>query len=493
MPKILTISASLLKFPFVLSCLILYCPSVWSFGERALKPYSPEIKKVALVVGNSNYGIIESLDNPINDALAMRNSLASIGFDVHVRLDGTREEIVRDLDRFGDRISSKNTIGLFFYAGHGVQIKGQNFLVPVDATLEAESLPNREFVPLSILLRQLGKADNYANIVILDACRNNPYTQAGKISKGLAEMNYSTGSDLLVAYATGPGEVAFDGDGSNSDFTRSLQLRIKEPESKIEDVFKQVVNDVKLSTKNKQQPWITFSLTKDLCLVSCPIENESGTISISTSSSGSLSEDETRFRFFVDYARSELVLKKESPTERDRYGRRETYKESYRGTGGGIFIQYFLNSDFSIIYKDMSTDLEPVSFTSYTGGTRELKGEGTIDFRSFTMAYNWGGVRDSWIGEWWIWYLGLGYGYTSVNLEAWTGQNYTNSSVTHLSGQGILGFDYRTESDWVIGFSIVSSSDGSPSGNRVQQLEEQGYSVSVSSSLTALSLGYQFY
>ena len=109
------------------------------------------------------------------------------------------------------------------------------------------------------------------------------------------------------------------------------------------------------------------------------------------------------------------------------------------------------------------------------------------------MAYNWGGVRDSWIGEWWIWYLGLGYGYTSVNLEAWTGQNYTNSSVTHLSGQGIIGFDYRTESDWVIGFSIVSSSDGSPSGNRVQQLEEQGYNVSVSSSPTALSFGYQFY
>jgi len=135
LPKILTISARLLKFPFVLSCLILYCPSVWSFDERALKPYTPEIKKVALVVGNSNYGFIESLDNPINDALAMRNSLASIGFDVHVRLDGTREEIVRDLDRFGDRISSKNTIGLFFYAGHGVQIKGQNFLVPVDATL----------------------------------------------------------------------------------------------------------------------------------------------------------------------------------------------------------------------------------------------------------------------------------------------------------------------------------------------------------------------
>ena len=500
---------------FFLLVYLSFFPSQISLGqERAIRPHNPFTKKVALVIGNANYSWIEALNNPGNDAIAMKQSLEKIGFDVQLRLDGTKDEIVRDLNKFGDRITDKNTIGLFFYAGHGVQIENQNYLIPVDATLEADSLPNFELVSLSILMRELKRADNIANIIILDACRNNPYNQlSSSNSKGLAEMNYPKRNDLLIAYATSPGEVALDGIGPNSEFTRSLHQRIKEPGNKIEDVFKLVMNDVKNTTNDQQRPWITFSLTKDICFVTCPekgkvispITNpkykpeqkptpepkvETHYIPTFSSPGTTFKIDESSFRLFVEYAMPGLMITKESITMRNRLGVPERDRESYNGSGMGLSLFYFLNYDFSVIYQSVSADLHQVSFTTDAGKSSEQQGTGTIDFRSISLAYNWGGERDSWIGKWWVIYLGFGFGYCAANFEAENGANYT---VTTIGGHSIFGFDYRTEDDWLFGSSFRWAMNGSPSGTRVQELEDQGYDVRVSSSLTALSIGYQFY
>ena len=131
-----------------------------------------------------------------------------------------------------------------------------------------------------------------------------------------------------------------------------------------------------------------------------------------------------------------------------------------------------------------------MSFTTETWKSDDKHGRETIDFRSISLAYNWGGERDSWIGKWWAIYLGFGFVYCATNFEADSGKKYIVSS---MGAHSIFGFDYRTEKDWLFGSSFRWAMGGSPSGTRVQELEDQGYDVRVSSSLTALSVGYQFY
>ncbi len=217
--------------------------------------------RIALVIGNSAYKDIP-LANPANDARLMAETLRGLGFDVIERIDATLREMKLAIFELGDRLEAagKEGVGLFFYAGHGVQVDGQNYLIPLNAMIEKERHVAIEAVGASCVLSQMEFAGNRVNFVILDACRNNPLTRGFRSQlRGLAKMNAPTGS--LVAYSTGPGDVADDGDGANSPYTLALSQAMKTPGVAAEKMFKLVRNSVREATKEKQTPWEESSMT----------------------------------------------------------------------------------------------------------------------------------------------------------------------------------------------------------------------------------------
>ncbi|MEP5215409.1 caspase family protein [Sulfitobacter pontiacus] len=220
--------------------------------------------RIALIVGNSAYGQVSPLDNPRHDAQLMATSLERLGFDVRLLVDANQITMKRAIAQFGRdlRMAGEETTGLFYYAGHGVQSFGNNYLLPVDvALLDAADL-DLVAVEAQSVLRQMASARNRTNIVILDACRNNPFETIAELDEnGLAEMKAPTGS--FVAYATAPGEVAFDGEGSNSPFTAALVKQMDVPGLQIEQAFKNVRRDVLEQSQGLQTPWDTSSLVSD--------------------------------------------------------------------------------------------------------------------------------------------------------------------------------------------------------------------------------------
>lgn len=216
-------------------------------------------KRIALVIGNAKYR--ESvLKNPVNDAHAMARVLRAFGFDVIERTDVTQKEMNRAITLFGEKLSSGG-VGLFYYAGHGMQVRGKNFLVPVDAMIEGESAVRSESVDLDLVLDQLSATR--VGMVILDACRNNPFERSFRSGAGggLAQVDAPKG--VLVAYATAPGKVAADGTGKHGLYTSELLRALEEPGRRIEDVFKQVRVRVASATNDQQIPWESSSLTGD--------------------------------------------------------------------------------------------------------------------------------------------------------------------------------------------------------------------------------------
>ncbi len=217
--------------------------------------------RLALVIGNADY-IHSPLKNPVNDAQDMAGSLKKLGFDViHKENVGQREfeEAIRD---FGTRLRKIGGVGLFYYAGHGVQVKNDNFLIPVDAQIYQETDIKYEAIHAGRILDAMYNAANRMNIVILDACRDNPFARSFRsAAKGLARMDAPTGT--LIAYATSPGNVAADGDGRNSYYTKHLLREMRDPKLTIEKVFKNVRVGVIQETNNRQVPWESSSLTGD--------------------------------------------------------------------------------------------------------------------------------------------------------------------------------------------------------------------------------------
>ncbi len=220
--------------------------------------------RIALVMGNSAYGQVSTLDNPDSDARLIADTLTGLGFDVHLEIDATQIQMKRAIAQFGRdlRNSGADTTGLFYYAGHGVQSFGNNYLLPVDvALLDAADL-DLVAVEAQSVLRQMASARNRTNIVILDACRNNPFETVPELNEnGLAEMKAPTGS--FLSYATAPGEVAFDGEGQNSAFTAALAKQMQVSGQLLEQAFKNVRRDVLTQTGNQQTPWDTSSLVSD--------------------------------------------------------------------------------------------------------------------------------------------------------------------------------------------------------------------------------------
>lgn len=221
-------------------------------------------KRLALIIGNSAYPT-SPLRNPVNDARAMARTLRDLGFEVLAHENLGQKEMRRAIIRFGDRLRVGG-VGLFFYAGHGLQVAGRNYMVPVDADMKSEAEVEVESVDVAAVLARLETAQNRVNIVILDACRDNPFARRFRsAARGLAAIDAPTGT--LIAYATAPGRVARDGEGANGVYTAELLKAVHAPGLKIEDVFKRVRQAVRTQTRGEQVPWESSSLEGDFVFV----------------------------------------------------------------------------------------------------------------------------------------------------------------------------------------------------------------------------------
>jgi uncharacterized caspase-like protein len=214
----------------------------------------------ALVIGNSAY-VQGPLRNPVNDARAMAKALGEAGFRVTLVEDATQPAMVRAVRIFGEQIA-KGGVGLFYFAGHGLQVKGRNYLVPVNADIAHEEEIEFNALDVNLVLAKMDAAKNGLNIVVLDACRNNPFQRSFRsVQAGLAQMDAPTGT--FIAFATAPGSVAADGAGDNGVYTKYLLAEMHKPGVQIEQVFKNVRNGVMKETSNKQIPWESSSMRGD--------------------------------------------------------------------------------------------------------------------------------------------------------------------------------------------------------------------------------------
>lgn len=231
--------------------------------ERAGKNKQPKRKRLALVVGCGEYEHAGVLRNPINDALSMQQQLEALGFIVSLRENPNQKEFKMAVDDFGLELKNYDD-GLFYFAGHGVQVDGDNYLIPVDANLKEERMVEYDCVRADRILKHMEKSDTDVNIVILDACRNNPFERSWSRSlsnRGLAKMNAPKGS--LIAYATAPGETASDGRGDNGLYTGELVKLIDKEGRTINQMFQDVRKSVMKLSEEKQVPWESSSLTDD--------------------------------------------------------------------------------------------------------------------------------------------------------------------------------------------------------------------------------------
>src|SRR5712691_9459716 len=228
-------------------------------------PASPTAeRRTALVIGNSAYA--ESpLANPVNDATDIANALQQMGFAVTPLLNADLRRMRDAIETFRKQLRP-GVVGLFYFAGHGLQVKGENYLVPIGAQIARDQDVEFETVDVRRILGVMEEADNGINIIILDACRNNPFARSLRSSqRGLAVTQAITGS--LIAYATAPGSVAADGSGRNGVYTSHLLQNMRIPGLPIEQVFKNVRICVMKETGNKQTPWESSSLTGNVAFI----------------------------------------------------------------------------------------------------------------------------------------------------------------------------------------------------------------------------------
>lgn len=218
--------------------------------------------RLALVIGNGAYTHAGRLPNPSGDARLMSGALRQLGFKVTELIDADAAGMKRAMLDFGRTLRASDAVGLFYYAGHGLQVNGYNYLVPVNANVADETEVGIETVSLTELLSTMERPKSGVNIVILDACRNNPFARSFRSGQqGLARVDAPTGS--FVAYATAPGSVAADGSGGNSPYTQALAAAVRSPGQPIEQVFKEVRRSVIAASGGRQVPWDSSSLTGD--------------------------------------------------------------------------------------------------------------------------------------------------------------------------------------------------------------------------------------
>jgi formylglycine-generating enzyme required for sulfatase activity len=216
--------------------------------------------RVALVIGNSAYRE-GPLANPVNDSRDMAAALRQFGFEVLSGEDLNHRQMEDLIREFGQKIRNRG-IGMFYFAGHGFQVNGLNYLIPIGAVINGEAEVKYEAVDAGLVLAQMEQARNRLNIVVLDACRNNPFARSFRSSsRGLASIEAPVGT--YIAYATSPGSTASDGGGRNGLYTKELLAAMRVPDLKLEDVFKRVRTEVRRQSNNQQIPWEASSIEGD--------------------------------------------------------------------------------------------------------------------------------------------------------------------------------------------------------------------------------------
>ena len=242
------------------------------FGIFAIQPVAvASAKRVALVIGNGSYKYTAPLKNPVNDADDVSKALDSMGFKVIKGRDLDKAGMERIVRRFASELTDAH-LGLFFYAGHGLQVAGRNYLVPIDARASAASALDFEMIRLELIQRTMEQATT-TNVILLDACRDNPLTRnlaralgtrSTSIGKGLAQVEAGVGT--LISYATQPGNVALDGTSRNSPYSAALKKHLPSRGQDLTSILIRVRNDVMAATANRQIPWDQHALRARLYL-----------------------------------------------------------------------------------------------------------------------------------------------------------------------------------------------------------------------------------
>ena len=229
--------------------------------------------RLALVLGNSKYEAVAALDNPSNDAADLAQALRRVGFEVIEQRDANREAMAKAVRDFSQRLRGAD-VALFFYAGHGLQMNGENYLLPVDARIETAADVRFNTINLSDIQQEM-EGSGRANIIILDACRNNPFAEKlsrggrGATTRGLGRID-ATGEGSLIVYSTQPNNVALDGAGRNSPFTEALLKYVGTPGLEVRQMISKVRGDVLQATDRRQTPWDSSSLVGDVYLAGAP-------------------------------------------------------------------------------------------------------------------------------------------------------------------------------------------------------------------------------
>ncbi len=227
--------------------------------SAAAQAQAPGDIRIALVIGNSAYTGAPALVNPANDAKAMGDALRGLGFTVVEVRDADKAQMARAIAQVRDSLKGKQGVGMLYYAGHGLQVDARNYMVPVDAKMAKGADVPAQTVDVSSVIDAFKAAGNRMNILVLDACRDNPF---GGITtgKGLAPLDAPSGT--FLAYATAPGNVAEDGDvkTGNGLYTQFLLQELKKPQASIENVFKRVRFAVRKASNGRQIPWESTSL-----------------------------------------------------------------------------------------------------------------------------------------------------------------------------------------------------------------------------------------
>ena len=335
-------------------------------------------RRTALVIGNSSYDT-GSLRNPVNDADDMASALKRLGFDVILKKNAVQQDMEDAIRNFGDRLK-RGGVGLFFYAGHGVQIAGKNFLLPIGARIDRETDVKYRAMDADMVLDEMGNAGNPMNIVILDACRDNPFGKSFRTaSRGLAIIS-SAPRGTLVSYSTSPGKVAADGGGRNSPYTGSLMKHMMTPGLPIEEVFKNVRQDLGRQTGGKQIPWELSSLEGRFYFT--PQGSNQNNLT-DASSYGTKSESDSD---------TEAILRQKEALERERQqlamGKRPLISAAGETGRDGRFIAYnngtVLDTEANLMWaaKDNGSDINWADAKSYC---ENYRGGGYTDWRMPTQ------------------------------------------------------------------------------------------------------------
>jgi hypothetical protein len=290
-------------------------------------------KRLALVIGNGAYTNAPPLKNPPNDARDVAATLKVLGFSVASAIDADQRTMKRLIREFGQQLRSGGQ-GLFYYAGHGVQMRGRNYLIPANADITSETDVEDQAVDLNLVLGLMDEAQNGLNIVILDACRNNPFSRSFRSAgSGLAQVDAPTGT--LIAYATSPGRVASDGLGRNGLYTSELLSQMRVPGISVEEMFKRVRGNVQRQTSGQQVPWESSSLVGNFYFTPSTVDE---TIAV----------DKASGRTAIDPAAFELSYW-------------DTIKNSTHADDFKAYLEKYPNGQFASLAKNRISSLETVT------------------------------------------------------------------------------------------------------------------------------------